>query len=78
MQANPVKAGYQLIDRNNPGVAEALSEDIRLGNAYADALSKCEAESAATGKADRCVVSVAPPKPHRANGVGLTQAGSIS
>lgn len=64
MQANTLQAGYQLIDRNNPGTAAALSEDIRLGNAYADVLHKCEAKAAATGKTDRCVLSVAPPKPH--------------
>ena len=50
MQANTLQAGYQLIDRNNPGLAAALNEDIRLGNAYADALHKCEAEAAKTKK----------------------------
>ncbi len=46
MQADTLQAGYKLIDRNNPGVAAALNEDIRLGNAYADALHKCEADAA--------------------------------
>jgi hypothetical protein len=48
MQANTPQAGYQLINRNNPGTAAALSEDIRLGNSYADTLHKCEAEAART------------------------------
>ena len=60
MQANTLQAGYQLIDRNNPGLAAAVNEDIRLGNAYADALHKCEAEAARTGKAERCTVDVQP------------------
>jgi len=60
MQANTLQAGYQLIDRNNPGTVAALSEDIRLGNAYADALHKCEAEAAETGKAERCILDVQP------------------
>lgn len=32
------------------GTAAALSEDIRLGNAYAEALHKCETEAARSGK----------------------------
>ena len=67
MQANTLQAGYQLIDRNNPGTAAALSEDIRLGNAYSDALHKCEAEAARMGKAERCTVDVQPP-PQQPNG----------
>ena len=35
-----LQTGYQLIDRNSPGLAAALNDDIRLGNAYADALHK--------------------------------------
>jgi hypothetical protein len=31
-----LQAGYKLIDQNNPGIAVALNEDIRLGNAYAE------------------------------------------
>ena len=62
MQANTLQAGYQLIDRNNPGTAAALSEDIRLGNAYADALHKCEATAAQAGKEERCTLSVQPPQ----------------
>jgi len=60
MQADTLQAGYQLIDRNNPGLAAALNDDIRLGNVYADALHKCEAEAARTGKAERCTVDVQP------------------
>ncbi|MFP5249144.1 MAG: DUF6118 family protein [Acidobacteriota bacterium] len=60
MQANALQAGYQLIDRNNPGLAAEVNEDIRLGNAYADALHKCEVEAARTGKAERCAVDVQP------------------
>jgi hypothetical protein len=66
MQANTLQAGYQLIDRNNPGTAAALSEDIRLGNAYAGALHKCEAEAARTGKVERCILDVQP-LPQQAN-----------
>jgi hypothetical protein len=60
MQANTLQAGYQLIDRNNPGTAAALSEDIRLGNAYADALHKCEAEAARASKVEHCILDVQP------------------
>ena len=67
MQANTLQAGYKLIDRNNPGLAAAVNEDIRLGNAYADALHKCEAEAARTGKEERCTLIVKPP-PAPANG----------
>jgi hypothetical protein len=63
MQADTLQAGYQLIDRNRPGLATALNEDIRLGNAYAEALRKCEAEAARTGKAERCILDVQPPRP---------------
>ncbi|HUB47437.1 MAG TPA: DUF6118 family protein [Acetobacteraceae bacterium] len=62
MQANTVQAGYQLIDRNNPGLAAEVNEDIRLGNAYAGALHKCETEATQTGKDQRCVLSVTPPQ----------------
>jgi len=58
MQANTVQAGYQLIDRNNPGLAAEVNEDIRLGNAYAAALHKCEAEATRTGKVERCTLDV--------------------
>ncbi len=61
MQADTLQAGYKLIDRNNPGVAAAVNEDIRLGNAYAGALHKCEAEAARTGKEERCTLIVKPP-----------------
>jgi hypothetical protein len=61
MQADPLQAGYKLIDRNNPGVAAALNEDIRLGNAYAEDLHKCEATAAQVGKEQRCTVGVQPP-----------------
>jgi len=63
MQANTTQAGYRLIDRNNPGTAEALNEDIRLGNAYADALHRCEVEAERTGKPARCSLDVRPPRP---------------
>jgi hypothetical protein len=62
MQANTLQAGYQLIDRNNPGTTAALSEDIRLGNTYAHALHRCEAEAAREGKAERCILEVEPPR----------------
>ena len=69
MQADTLQAGYKLIDRNNPGVAAAVNEDIRLGNAYAGALHKCEAEAARTGKEKRCSLIVKPPPaPAPANG----------
>jgi hypothetical protein len=61
MQANTTLAGYQLIDRNNPGTAAALSEDIRLGNAYAGALHKCEAEAMRAEKDIRCNLWVKSP-----------------
>ena len=62
MQADTLQAGYKLIDRNNPGLAAAVNEDIRLGNAYAGALHKCEAEAARTGKEERCTLDVQPPQ----------------
>jgi hypothetical protein len=52
---------------NNPGVAAAVNEDIRLGAAYADELHKCEAAAAQAGKEQRCALSV-PPSPLRVNG----------
>jgi hypothetical protein len=67
MQADMLQAGYKLIDRNNPGIAAALNEDIRLGNAYADELHKCEAEAAQAGKEQRCTLNVQPP-PRPLNG----------
>ena len=60
MQASPVQAGYQLIDQNNPGLAAEVDEDIRLGNAYAGALHKCEAEAARVNHEERCIVEVTP------------------
>ena len=63
MQANTLQAGYQLIDRNNPGTAATLIEDIRLGNAYADALHKCEVDATRVDKVKRCVLEVQPPRP---------------
>jgi len=62
MQANTLQAGYQLIDRNNPGLAAAVNDDIRLGNAYADALHKCEDEAMRMGKVTQCTLTVAPLK----------------
>jgi hypothetical protein len=63
MQADTLQAGYQLIDRDNPGLAAEVNEDIRLGNAYADALHKCEADAAQTGKVEHCTLEVLPPPP---------------
>ena len=60
MQTNTLQAGYQLIDRNNPGLAAEVNEDIRLGNAYADVLHKCEAEARRIDKPQRCAVDVQP------------------
>ena len=62
MQSNTLQAGYQLIDRNNPRIAAELNEDIRLGNAYADALHKCETDATQTGKVDRCILAVQSPR----------------
>ena len=61
MQANTLQAGYQLIDRNNQGLAAEVNEDIRLGNAYADELHKCETAAAQAGKEVRCTLGVQPP-----------------
>jgi len=60
MQANTVQAGYQLIDQNNPGLAAEVNEDIRLGNAYAGDLHRCEAHAASAGRAERCTLDVQP------------------
>jgi hypothetical protein len=43
-----------------------VNEDIRLGNAYAGELHKCEA-AAAAGKEQRCILGVLPP-PRQVNG----------
>jgi hypothetical protein len=72
MQADTLEAGYKLIGRNNPGIVAALNEDIRLGNAYADELHKCEAAAAQAGKEQRCAVSVKPP-PRPVNGRSVDQ-----
>ena len=61
MQANTLQAGYRLIDQNNPGLAAAVNDDIRLGNAYAGMLHKCEAEAEKSGRMDRCALEVQPP-----------------
>jgi Family of unknown function (DUF6118) len=60
MQADTLQAGYKLIDKNDPGLTATLNEDIRLGNAYADELRKCEATAAQAGKEQRCTLSVQP------------------
>lgn len=46
MQADTTQAEYKYepIDRDNPRIAAVLRKDTRLGNAYADALHKCEVE----------------------------------
>jgi hypothetical protein len=67
MQADMVQAGYKLIGRNDPSVIAVVGEDIRLGNAYADELYKCEAAAAQAGKEQRCIFNVQPP-PRRVNG----------
>ena len=67
MQADTVQAGYKLLDWNNPGTAAAVNEDIRLGNAYAGELHKCEAVAAQAGKEQRCTLGVQPP-PRQVNG----------
>ena len=69
MQADKLQAGYKLIDRNNPGLAAAVNEDIRLGNAYAGALHKCEVKAAQIGKVERCTIDVPPPS-RQVNGEG--------
>jgi hypothetical protein len=60
MQEDLLQAGYKLIDRNSPGLAAAVNDDIRLGNAYADVLHKCEAAAAQAGKEQRCTLVVQP------------------
>jgi hypothetical protein len=60
MQADTLQAGYKLIDRDSPRIAVAVNEDIRLGNTYAGALHKCEAEATRTGKMQRCMLDVQP------------------
>lgn len=67
MQADTLQAGYKLMDWNNPGTVAAVNEDIRLGNAYAGELHKCEAAAAAAGKEQRCTLGVLPP-PRQVNG----------
>ena len=67
MQADTLQAGYKLMDWNNPGTVVAVNEDIRLGNAYAGELHKCEAAAAQTGKEQRCTLGV-PPPPRQVNG----------
>lgn len=62
MQADTVQAGYKLIGRNDPSIIAVVGEDIRLGNAYADELHKCEAAAAQTGKEQRCAFGVQPPR----------------
>jgi hypothetical protein len=52
---------------NNPGIAAAVAEDIRLGNAHAGALHTCEASAAQASKEQRCTLNV-PPSPLRVNG----------
>ena len=64
MQADTVQAGYKLIGRNDPSIIAVVGEDIRLGNAYADELHKCEAAAAQTGKEQRCAFGVQPPQAH--------------
>ena len=58
MQADTVQAGYKLIGRNDPSIIAVVGEDIRLGNAYADELHKCEAAAVQTGKEQRCAFDV--------------------
>jgi hypothetical protein len=62
MQADSLQAGYKPIDTNNPNIVEALREDIRLGNANADEVHKCEAAAAQAGKEQRCILRVLPPR----------------
>ena len=72
MQADTVQAGYKLIGRNDPSIIAVVGEDIRLGNAYADELHKCEAAAAQTGKEQRCALDVSPP-PRQVNGQPVGQ-----
>ena len=67
MQADTVQAGYKLIGRNDPSIIAVVGEDIRLGNAYAGELHKCEEAAAQAGKEQRCIFGVQPP-PRRVNG----------
>ena len=48
-----MQAGYKLIDRTTQA-HHGGGEDIRLGNAYAGELHKCEAAAAQAGKEQRC------------------------
>jgi hypothetical protein len=58
-----VQAGYKLIGRNEPSAITVVGEYIRLGNAYAGELYKCEATAAQAGKEQRCTFGVQPPPP---------------
>jgi uncharacterized protein DUF6118 len=60
MQADTVQAGYKLIGRNDPSAVAVVGEYIRLGNAYAGELHKCEATAAQAGKEQRCTFGVLP------------------
>jgi Family of unknown function (DUF6118) len=62
MQTDMVQAGYKLIGRNDPSAITVVGEYIRLGNAYAGELYKCEATSAQIGKEQRCAFGVQPPR----------------
>jgi hypothetical protein len=62
-----LQAGYKLTDWNNPDTVEAVNEDIRLGNAYAGELHKCEVAAAQVGKEQRCTLGVQP-LPRQVNG----------
>ena len=62
-----LQAGYTLIDKNDPGLAATLNDDIRLDNAYAGELHKCEVVAAQAGQEQRCTVSVQP-SPRQVNG----------
>jgi len=78
MQTNTLQVGYQLIDRNNPGLAAAVNDDIRLGNAYSGALRKCEAEATWAGKTERCILRVQPSsrQANEGNQPAATQRGA--
>jgi hypothetical protein len=67
MRADTVQAGYKLIGRNDPSAIAVVGAYIRLGNAYAGELYKCEATAVQAGKEQRCIFGVQPP-PRRVNG----------
>ena len=53
-----IQAGYMLIGEDDPVRARTVADDVRLGNLYVDTLKTCEAKAAASGKEQRCSLTV--------------------